>query len=63
MLRFLIVIVSCIILSACMGSTGQRDSWREVYDEEPVYDYYFGDAGNPVDNDPVFHENNVLYAD
>jgi hypothetical protein len=63
MSRILIFAVLSIVLTGCMGGASPREGWRHHYDEPPVYDYYYGDAGNPVDQDPVFFENSVLSAD
>jgi len=63
MSRILLLAFASVALSACFGSTSSQNGWRHHYDERPVYDYFYGDAGNPVDQDPVFFETDVLYAD
>ena len=50
------------MLAACVGDREGISGWRQPYDEEPVYDYYYGEKGNPVDDDPIFSESSVLYG-
>lgn len=61
--RLLYLIVFCAALSACRGTYTAPYGWRQHHDEPPVYDYFYGEEGNPVDRDPMFFENSTPYAD
>jgi hypothetical protein len=63
MRRILIFVIPGFMLAACFGGGDMTSGWRQHHDEPVVYDHYYGEMGNPVDDDPVFFETSVLYAD
>ncbi len=60
--RIVMFVTLGFMLTACLGGGDGNNGWRKPWDEKPVYDYYYGEKGNPVDDDPVFNESSVLYG-